>query len=436
MEAGLVDERAIDPADYPPEFEDLGDRIWAGALPGLSKILERFTGPVAWMVVSPGVPRSHPLVREAAKRGLEITTEVELAARAIDGPLVAITGTNGKTTTTHLVGQILRSLGVPVTVGGNEGHPLLDYVLGRSQGTLTPATVVAELSSFQLEGVRGLKPTVGILTNLEPDHLDRYPSFAVYGQAKKNLALACEPDAPLIVNANCPALRDLVVDIRAPIRLFGGRWPKNIKGVTGIFYDAESHSCRELKQGEPGFRYDLRDFKLLGAHNRENLMAAILAVRALGYAGSRIAPVVGDLIPTPHRLEFVRERAGVVYFNDSKATNVASVRRSLAAFAPSSVILVAGGRDKGLDYAELGPLIARHCRHLFLLGEAKHQIANALGSFTQTHLVESLADAVAGAQAWARSGDVVLLSPMCASLDQFKNYEERGECFRRLVTSL
>ena len=433
----------VDEASVPEDLASMVDgRVVVGrgqGLPSLREILQRLRGSIDQLVISPGIGWNHPLVEQARNLGLALTSEVELALARLDEPLVAITGTNGKTTTTHLIGQILYHLGVEAYVGGNEGHPLLEYVHRRDQGQTAASVIVAELSSYQLENLRGLRPRIAVFTNLEPDHLDRYADFAAYGQAKKNLALACSPQTVLISNDQCDALQDLLLDVLAQRQWFRHGAPASGSPFCGIYTQPEVDprlGCVEWTHGQQVAHYDLHDFPLTGAHNQENLMAAILAVRALGHSAVEIQRVIGKLRPTPHRLEWVREHRGVCYFNDSKATNVASVRRSLESFAAGSVILIAGGKDKGLDYGAISTSITRSCKLLILLGAAKYRIERALGHCVPTYLVDNLAQAVEIAYQRAGQGEVVLLSPMCASLDQFRNYEERGDIFKQLVRAL
>jgi UDP-N-acetylmuramoylalanine--D-glutamate ligase len=331
------------------------------------------------LVKSPGVPRGAPLVAEAERRGLPIWSEVELGYRLLRPRLVGVTGTNGKTTTTELLGAIL---GVPTA--GNVGRALTDL-----DGEVEPgALVVCELSSFQLEDVHELACEVAVLLNLEPDHLDRHGSFEAYRDAK------------------------LRIFERARVKVV----PRG-SGLAGIEFSADD----ELP-AEPLIR---------GAHNRENAAAATAAARALGVPDEQIARALETFPGVPHRLEPVGEVDGVRYVNDSKATNVAAALRALAAYATEPVHLILGGSRKGEDFAPLAAAIGPNVRSVHLIGETAAELAAAI---PRAHDDGDLGTALAHVE--ARPGDVVLLSPACASYDQFRDFEARGEEFRRLVQNL
>jgi UDP-N-acetylmuramoylalanine--D-glutamate ligase len=331
------------------------------------------------LVKSPGVPREAPLVAEAERRGLPIWSEVELGYRLLRPRLVGVTGTNGKTTTTELLGAIL---GVPTA--GNVGRALTDL-----DGEVEPgALVVCELSSFQLEDVHELACEVAVLLNLEPDHLDRHGSFEAYRDAK------------------------LRIFERARVKVV----PRG-SGLAGIEFSADD----ELP-AEPLIR---------GAHNRENAAAATAAARALGVPDEQIARALETFLGVPHRLEPVGEVDGVRYVNDSKATNVAAALRALAAYATEPVHLILGGSRKGEDFAPLAAAIGPNVRSVHLIGETAAELAAAI---PRAHEDGDLGTALAHVE--ARPGDVVLLSPACASYDQFRDFEARGEEFRRLVQNL
>jgi UDP-N-acetylmuramoylalanine--D-glutamate ligase len=331
------------------------------------------------LVKSPGVPREVPLVAEAARRGVPVWSEVELGYRLLQPRLVGVTGTNGKTTTTELLGAML---GAPTA--GNVGRALTDL-----DGEVEPgALVVCELSSFQLEDVHELACEVAVLLNLEPDHLDRHGSFEAYRDAK--------------------------------LRIFERARAKVVprgSGLEGIEFSADD----ELP-AEPLIR---------GAHNRENAAAATAAARALGTPEEQIADALRTFPGVPHRLEPVGEANGVRYVNDSKATNVAAALRALDAYRDEPVHLILGGSRKGEDFAPLAAAIGPNVRSIHLIGETAGELAAAI---PQAHDDGDLASAVAHVD--AQPGDVVLLSPACASYDQFRDFEERGEEFRRLVQNL
>ncbi len=396
------------------------------------------------IVVSPGVPWENPLLQEAKLAQKILLSEAELAISLIREPIVAVTGTNGKTTTTTLIGEMAKAAGKKVFVGGNIGTPLLDYVLSASKVDW----VVAELSSFQLEVLPSLKPRVAVLTNLEPDHLDRYGSFAAYQAAKKNLLIACLSDqATVILNEEDPILRAWGEAHEGKVVW----WSKRDKGSAATAETRPyqgAYLAPSKKPGKPAAKemvthfgdetvhFDLTPFKLLGSHNRENLMAAACAATVMGLPAACIRKVIAEFKGVPHRLEFVRKKDGVFFFNDSKGTNVMSVQKSLAAFASSPVILIAGGKDKDSDFTPLVELVKQKCKILVLYGEAKEKINRTLGDLTETYLVGSFEEAVLLSYQKSRSGDIVLLSPACASFDLFRNFEERGHYFRKLVEQL
>jgi UDP-N-acetylmuramoylalanine--D-glutamate ligase len=331
------------------------------------------------LVKSPGVPRDAPLVAEAERRRVPIWSEVELGYRLLQPRLVGVTGTNGKTTTAELLGPMLQA-----PVAGNVGRALTGL-----DGEIEPETlVVCELSSFQLEDVHELACEVAVLLNLEPDHLDRYGSFEAYRDAK------------------------LRIFERARVKVV----PRGL-GVEGIEFSAD-----DPLPAEPRIR---------GAHNRENAAAATAAARSLGVPDERIADALRSFPGVPHRLEEVRELNGVRYVNDSKATNVAAALRGLAAYADEPVHLILGGSRKGEDFAPLAAAIGPTVRSVHLIGETADELAQVI---PRAERDGDLATALASIE--ARPGEVVLLSPACASYDQFRDFEERGEEFRRLVQNL
>jgi UDP-N-acetylmuramoylalanine--D-glutamate ligase len=331
------------------------------------------------LVKSPGVPGERPLVTIARERGIPVHSEVEVAWRLLPEhtKLVGVTGTNGKTTTTELLGAILRAAGREVAVAGNVGTPLASV--------RNADWVVCELSSFQLEDVETLACDVAVLLNLEPDHLDRHGSFEAYRDAK------------------------LRIFERAGVRIV----PRGM-GLDGIEFSAD-----DQLPAEPLLR---------GAHNRENAAAATAAARASGIGDDAIAQGLRAFPGVPHRLELVAEGGGVRYVNDSKATNVGAARRALAAYADEPVHLILGGSLKGEDFRPLADAIGPNVRSIHLIGQAAERLAAAVGG----HDDSTLGRAVEHAAGLASPGDVVLLSPACASYDQFENFEERGEEFRRL----
>jgi len=348
------------------------------------------------VVKSPGVPGEAPIVLAARRLGIPVWSEIELGARLLANPILGVTGTNGKTTTTTLLGEIFRSAGRPVEVAGNIGRPLTSLI----GATAPDAWVVCELSSFQLEDVDALRPRVAVLLNLEPDHLDRHASFADYRDAK--------------------------------LRIFARQRPEDVAVVPRGFGAIPGEGRRVEFSGDDPLPGPLR---LPGAHNRENAAAAAAAARAAGIDDAAIARALETFPGVEHRIEEVATVDGVRYVNDSKATNAAAALRAVAAFdAPLHVIL--GGLGKHESYDALARAIGGHGR-AYLIGAATDELAAALEREGVAYeRSRDLATAVESARRTARPGDVVLLSPACASFDQFTSYEHRGDSFRALVAAL
>ena len=373
------------------------------------------------IVPSPGVPVENVLLKEGSRRGIKILSEIEFACRFLRAPLVAITGTNGKSTTTTLVGEMLKASGAKVFVGGNIGTPLIGFVGGDWEWG------VVEVSSFQLEWIEEFRPRISVLLNLTEDHLDRYPNFRAYCQAKQRIFEAQDANDIAILSRDDRLVWEMRKRIRARVVSFGFSEVDD-----GVFVAAREMIWRDGSREE---KFPLSRVKIHGVHNVENMMAAIAAAKSAGVSASAIQKVLEDFPGLEHRLEFVREKDGVRYYNDSKGTNVGAVVKSLASFS-DPVILLAGGVDKGGDYGILRQEIRQKVRRLVLFGEAQEIIARALGDLTETVIVENLEAAVGDAFAHARAGEVVLLSPACSSFDMFRNYAERGQVFKSLVQAL
>jgi UDP-N-acetylmuramoylalanine--D-glutamate ligase len=395
------------------------------------------------VVVSPGVPLWLPHLRTARQAGVPVWGEVELAARFLgDVPLVAITGTNGKSTTTALTGALFAG-DRPAFTGGNLGTPLCEHVLSGQRADV----VVAELSSFQLEGIHRLRPKVAAILNVTPDHLDRYDGLEAYAAAKARLFETQQPGDFAIANARDERAMAMAGASRGAVYTFGFGPPARAAARTPQGGgDQDEIWFYRYAAGSPE-RYLLRNRALRGRHNRENAMAALLCARLLGVPGAKVQRGLDAFGGLPHRLELVRERGGVEWINDSKATNVDSTAVGLAAFpAPGDgdastagaarVILLMGGRGKKAPYAPLRQLFPGRVKALLTLGEDAPAVERELGDLAPTEGCGTLAAAVERAAALAGPGDVVLLSPACASYDQFRSYEDRGEVFRRLVEAL
>jgi len=373
------------------------------------------------VIPSPGVAAENPLLSGAAATGIPVLSEIELAYRFFRAPLVAVTGTNGKSTTTTLIGEMVKAGGRKVFVGGNLGTPFIGAVSGEWDWG------VLEISSFQLEWVERFRPRIAVLLNVTEDHLDRYTTFDDYRRAKERIFEAQSEGDFAVLNREDPRVWALKANVKARVISFGFA-----EVSEGAYATANMIVWRDGANEE---RFPLADVKIQGVHNVENIMAAVAAAKLAGIARQPIQKTLENFPGLEHRLEFVREKDGVSYYNDSKGTNVGAVVKSLAGFS-APVILIAGGVDKGGDYGPLEEGIKRKVRRLVLFGAAKNVIARALGHLTETVIVENLAAAVGDAAAAARTGDVVLLSPACSSFDQFRNYAERGRSFKNLVQAL
>ncbi|OFZ54589.1 MAG: UDP-N-acetylmuramoylalanine--D-glutamate ligase [Bdellovibrionales bacterium RIFOXYC1_FULL_54_43] len=388
------------------------------------------------IVVSPGVPLNIKPLEEARERNIPITSEIELAASAFEQPMIAITGTNGKTTTTTLIGEMFKADGKAAYVGGNIGKPLLDYFNEDQKSE----AIVAELSSFQLDLTEKLTPATAVFTNLEEDHLDRYPDMQAYTNSKKRLLRACDRNTFVVLNYDDPNIARFGEENPGKPIWFTKKDPMKIGGsfaeqFCGAYCPPGKRQMVTRVTGKEEI-FDLSQFRLFGEHNKENLMAAACAAMAMGVSGKAVQNVINTFKGVPHRLEFVRKKDGVYFFNDSKGTNVMSVKRSLQSFASSPIILIAGGRDKNQDFAPLVDLVQTKCKILILLGEAKEKINRAIGDFAETYLVGTFEEGVLLAYQKSRSGDIILLSPGCASQDLFRNFEERGDYFKKIVSQL
>lgn len=376
------------------------------------------------VVPSPGVPAKHPLLQRALGRRVPIVSEIELACQGLSCPILAVTGTNGKSTTTTLLGAMLRAADMRTFVGGNLGTPLVEAC----EASPDYQAAVVEVSSFQLEWVQSFRPRVAVLLNLTPDHLDRYNNLAEYGRAKAALLAAQRPGDIVVLNRDDPWVWEQRKNTRAAAISFG-REPVEF----GSFIDDQT-----LIYWGPDpapRRFPLQAVQLRGAHNVENMMAAVTAAAIWGVSDAAIQRALEETAALPHRLELVRECAGVQYFDDSKGTNAGAMEKSVASFA-RGVILLAGGYDKGADFRVLAPLLRERVKQLVLFGAAGPTIQAQIGAVVPCSLAAGLADAVRIAAAHACQGDTVLLSPGCASFDEFTDFAARGRRFRELVEAL
>jgi UDP-N-acetylmuramoylalanine--D-glutamate ligase len=361
------------------------------------------------VVASPGVPLSLPIFTEARSRGIELIGEVELASRFISEPIFGITGTNGKSTTTALCGHLLSTAGLRVFTGGNLGDALSNRVLA---GDRLDATV-CELSSYQLESIVSLRCAAATVLNVTPDHLDRYPSLDAYAAAKQRIFENQRAGDTAAINQADARVRAMKTNAGVRRQLFDAREPLRVEGTS----------------------LALRAPTLRGSHNRENAFAACLLARHLGVGFDALQKGLDSYPGLPHRLEPVRVLDGVEWINDSKATNVDSVEKSLSAF-DHGVLIIMGGRGKGAPYAPLRELLRDRAKAILTIGEEAANLEAALSDVAKTISCRTLPAAVEKARALAKPGDTVLLSPACASYDQFQNFEDRGDQFKALVRGL
>ncbi|MDX1382605.1 MAG: UDP-N-acetylmuramoyl-L-alanine--D-glutamate ligase, partial [Thermoanaerobaculia bacterium] len=379
------------------------------------------------VVLSPGVPRSRPLVDDALRRGIPVVAEVELAFPFLDGDVIGITGSNGKSTTASLVAEILRCADLPGVLCGNIGEPLSSKIEG-PEGRI----FVVELSSFQLESVVRFRAHAAALLNVSPDHMDRYPSLAAYAAAKERIFERQGDDDTAVFNADDAVCARAATRVeKARVRYFSRRNPV----ADGCW--SEGGAVLEAEPGagaEEVFRLD--EIRLPGTANLENAMAATLLARACGAARDDVRRAVAGFAGLPHRLQHVADLDGVAWYDDSKGTNVGATLQSLAGFDDGSVHVILGGRSKGADFTALADVVGRKAVRAYLVGESASEIREALGDRVPVEAAGTLERAVRAAAAAARAGEVVVLSPACASFDQFASFEDRGRRFQALVATL
>jgi UDP-N-acetylmuramoylalanine--D-glutamate ligase len=380
------------------------------------------------VVVSPGVPTNSIPIRYAERAGAEVIGEIELAARYLKGRIVAITGSNGKTTTTTLVGELLKDSGLPVQLGGNIGNPLISLVGSSREDGWT----VVELSSFQLETVRDFHPSVAIVLNVTPNHMDRYESFTEYAAAKHRIFMNQSAGDVAILNADDEVVSSWGGGLRAHKVEFSAR--RELE--EGLFLRGNEIISRSREREKLLLRRD--EMKLRGLHNVENVLAGLAAGLACGAQPDSMRETVRNFQPVEHRLEFVAEINRVKFYNDSKATSVDATLKALQAFSEDSgkVVLILGGRGKKAPYAPLASPVAENVRKLILIGEDAETVARELGEYAPGVRAGDMEDAVRSAYQAAEPGDIVLLAPACASFDMFESFEHRGTVFKKAVHRL
>ena len=377
------------------------------------------------IVVSPGVPVDAPPLVQARAVGETVIGEIELAARFLSGPIVAITGSNGKTTTTALTGEIMAGSGFPTVVGGNIGTPAISLVERATRDTV----VVLEVSSFQLETIQSFRPKVAVVLNVTPDHLDRHRTFEAYAQAKARIFENQAAEDFAVLNADDPTCVQMAKPVQAPVFWFSRK-----KEVSqGAYVSAGKIRFRDA-QGEREVML-ASEIPLKGAHNLENVLGAVCAGILMGCRPDQIRKTIQNFKAVEHRLEYVATIRGVQYFNDSKATNVDATIKALESF-PANIHVILGGKDKGSDYSVLNELLRQRVKRVYTIGAAANKIESQIQGSAQIVHAETLDAAVKRAAAAANEGDIVLLAPACASFDQFNNYEHRGRVFKEIVHSL
>jgi UDP-N-acetylmuramoylalanine--D-glutamate ligase len=373
------------------------------------------------IVVSPGVSLEALPLRAAAEKGTEIISEIELAYRFTSTPIIAVTGTNGKTTTVKLMAEIFRSAGREAFLGGNVGNPLIEYVLHGHHAEF----IIAEISSFQLEGIQTFRPHISVLLNLQQDHLDRYASYGEYIAAKARIFANQRQNDYALLNADDSDVQKLSPSIPATTLAFSAVRPV----PAGIYHrDGRFH----YRMGNEQVTFAADHLQLRGTHNLHNIMAAAAVGTLCGCPRDVVQRTIEQFKTLHHRLEFVLEHKGIRFYNDSKATNVGSVVSALASMSPP-LILIAGGKDKGGDYDPLIPLLKEKVKVLVLIGEAREKMHAVLKASTTVILADSLEDAFRRSVGEASPGDTILLSPACSSFDMFASYEQRGDAFSALV---
>lgn len=382
---------------------------------------------VDYLVISPGLSINLPLIQKAKSQGILVMSEVEVAYQLCRAPIIAITGTNGKTTTTTLVGEMLQTTGKEIVIGGNIGSSLTKEVAGVTSAGM----VIAEISSFQLEGAVDFRPKIAAILNLTPDHLDRHKTMEIYKKTKETIFKNQTADDFLVLNYDDAQVRDMAERAAARVMFFSRKEELS----EGIYVKNETITI--LWDGKKYEVCSVNDIKIKGGHNIENTLAACGMAFLAGAKVTEVAKVIEKFGGVEHRIEFVARINGVEYYNDSKATNPESSIKALEAF-DGHVILIAGGRDKKTDLTEFVQLISDKVDHLILLGEAQARFKEAAcqRGVKNIHTVQSFEEALHVAYNLAGANQVVLLSPACSSYDMFDNYEERGKVFKDLVRQL
>lgn len=391
-------------------------------------IREDFLG-ADFIVLSPGVPSNLPELLTASERKIPIYSEIELAYRFLDGKFIGVSGSNGKTTTTTLIGELLKSSGHDCVVAGNIGLPLIQWVDTAPRSTSRQRTFVVELSSFQLESIEKFKCDIALLLNVSPDHQDRYEKFADYLHAKEQIFLNQTSEDFAVLNADNPFTLKMASHRTARVLLYSRK--QDLK--EGVF--VRKGSIQVIWGDQEQCLMPVSEIRLRGNHNLENMLAATAVGFLSGLSREVMIETFRSFAGVEHRLEWVRELSGVAFYNDSKATNMDSASQALQAFT-EPLVLIMGGKDKGADFEVLRPLVSEKVRLLVLLGAAADKISGSLGNHVATVRAKDMKQAVELAYEKALPGDVVLLAPGCTSLDMFDDFEHRGRVFKERVHAL
>ncbi len=371
------------------------------------------------IVLSPGVSFNNPQIKKAIDNGKKVISEIELAYNFIKKPIIGITGTNGKTTTTTLISEILKNSGKKVFTGGNIGTPLISIAEKDEEFDL----VLLELSSFQLQGIIDFKPYIGLILNISDNHLDHHKDFEEYLESKLRLFKNQKPSDFAVLNMDDDTINENLPKIKAKKITFGSKINK-----ADIFYDSKNIVCGD-------FSFKLENIKLIGSHNIENISAAIAVSNLLGVESEVIQKTIDKFTPLPHRIEYVLTLFGVKVYNDSKSTSPDATLRAIESLS-APIILIAGGKDKGTNYENLIEILKSKVKHLILIGEAKTRMKKQLQNSTSICTAETLDEAVKKALSCSKPNDTLLFSPACSSFDMFRSYEERGEEFKKVVANI
>ncbi len=377
------------------------------------------------IIISPGVPHNMEHLKTALKKGIPIIGELEFASRLIETPMIAVTGTNGKSTVTELIGRALENAGRKVFVGGNIGTPLMVYVTGERKADY----VVAEVSSFQLDTIETFCPFISMILNISPDHLDRYDDYESYVQSKLRIFRNQGPGQYVVLNDNDKRMSSVNPTSGVSVLRYG------TKKKEGRHAFIEEKKVRACLNGIESNSFTLESIKLPGEHNQENILGTVLVALTVGIESDVIQKTINEFKGLPNRLEQVAEKNGVLFYNDSKATNVDAAARAVTSF-DQPIILISGGRHKGADYTPLVKAAEGRVKRAILLGEAKQLLAASFRGILPFSIAKDMEEAVSMSFSWANRGDVVLLAPACSSFDMFTDFSHRGRVFRTAVEKL